>query len=105
MFRGTQDTGQRHKTFAYGTFTLYGRLFQYRSANLVLGNFVEHSNLLLPVLQPLCYSELDLLRRQRFRLIRVRSPLLTESFLLSFIPGTKMFQFPDFARICVLRVT
>ena len=60
MFRGTQDTGQRHKIFAYGTFTPYGRLFQNRSANLVFGNFAEHSNLLLPVLQPLCYSELDL---------------------------------------------
>ena len=31
-----------------------------------------------------------------FGLFRVRSPLLTESFLLSFPPGTKMFQFPGF---------
>ena len=31
-----------------------------------------------------------------FGLLRVRSPLLTESFLLSFPPGTKMFQFPGF---------
>ena len=30
-------------------------------------------------------------------LIRVRSPLLTESLLLSFPVGTKMFQFPTFA--------
>ena len=30
-------------------------------------------------------------------LIRVRSPLLTESRLISFPPGTKMFQFPGFA--------
>jgi hypothetical protein len=30
-------------------------------------------------------------------LIRVRSPLLTESRLMSFPPGTKMFQFPGFA--------
>ena len=30
-------------------------------------------------------------------LIRVRSPLLTESLLLSFPPGTEMFQFPGFA--------
>ncbi len=34
----------------------------------------------------------------RFRLIRVRSPLLTESLLLSFPPGTEMFQFPGLAR-------
>lgn len=33
----------------------------------------------------------------RFRLVRVRSPLLTESLLLSFPRGTEMFQFPPFA--------
>ena len=36
-------------------------------------------------------------RRIRFRLFRVRSPLLTESQLISFPPGTKMFQFPGYA--------
>ena len=30
-------------------------------------------------------------------LVRVRSPLLAESRLMSFPPGTKMFQFPGFA--------
>ena len=30
----------------------------------------------------------------RFGLIRFRSPLLTESLLLSFPPGNEMFQFP-----------
>ena len=30
-------------------------------------------------------------------LVRVRSPLLTESQLMSFPPGTEMFQFPGFA--------
>ena len=33
----------------------------------------------------------------RFGLIRFRSPLLTESRLLSFPPGTEMFQFPGLA--------
>src|SRR5947209_15862287 len=33
----------------------------------------------------------------RFGLVRVRSPLLTESRLLSFPGGTEMFQFPPFA--------
>src|SRR5437762_11883255 len=33
----------------------------------------------------------------RFGLVRVRSPLLTESLLLSFPGGTEMFQFPPFA--------
>ena len=32
----------------------------------------------------------------RFGLLRFRSPLLSESLLLSFPPGTKMFQFPGF---------
>jgi hypothetical protein len=32
-----------------------------------------------------------------FGLFRVRSPLLTESLLLSFPPGTEMFQFPGLA--------
>ena len=36
-------------------------------------------------------------RRPRFGLLRVRSPLLAQSLLLSFPPGTKMFQFPGFA--------
>ena len=36
-------------------------------------------------------------RQPRFGLMRVRSPLLAQSLLLSFPPGTKMFQFPGFA--------
>jgi hypothetical protein len=35
----------------------------------------------------------------RFGLFRVRSPLLTESLLLSLPPGNEMFQFPGFARV------
>ena len=45
----------------------------------------------MPVLQPQS-DESDW-----FGLIRVRSPLLTESRLLSFPPGNEMFQFPGFA--------
>ena len=33
----------------------------------------------------------------RFGLLRVRSPLLAQSWLLSFPPGNEMFQFPGFA--------
>ena len=32
-------------------------------------------------------------------LVRFRSPLLTESLLMSFPPGTEMFQFPGFASL------
>jgi hypothetical protein len=35
----------------------------------------------------------------RFRLVPVRSPLLRESRLLSFPPGTEMFQFPGSRRV------
>jgi hypothetical protein len=35
----------------------------------------------------------------RFGLVRVRSPLLTESIFLSLPPGTEMFQFPGLARV------
>ena len=45
----------------------------------------------MPVLQP----RPDL--SGRFRLFRFRSPLLTESLLLSFPPGNEMFQFPGLA--------
>ena len=35
-------------------------------------------------------------KRIRFGLFRFRSPLLTESLLVSFPPGTKMFYFPGY---------
>ena len=35
----------------------------------------------------------------RFGLLRFRSPLLSESFLLSFPPGIEMFQFPGFPSV------
>ena len=37
--------------------------------------------------------------RQSTGLVRVRSPLLAESRLMSFPPGTEMFQFPGFASL------
>ena len=45
----------------------------------------------MPVLQPRGGKP------PRFGLVRVRSPLLTESRFLSLPPGTEMFQFPGFA--------
>jgi hypothetical protein len=70
----TSDLLDRHRLpGAYRTVTVCGRPFQ----NVRLG-----------------------LQRRRARgpgLVRVRSPLLTESRLISFPPGTEMFQFPGFA--------
>ena len=45
----------------------------------------------------------DALPHPRFGLLRVRSPLLAQSLLLSFPPGTEMFQFPGFAS-CIGRM-
>ena len=55
--------------YPYGAITRYGRPFQARSA--------------------LCHDSTGL--------VPVRSPLLRESRLMSFPPGTEMFQFPGFA--------
>ena len=65
----------QYSDFAYGTFTLSGPPFQARSAML---------------LRPLCWSPTTPQRRKspRFGLLPVRSPLLRESHLMSFPPGT-----------------
>ncbi len=68
----------------YGTFTLCGRRF--RAVQLTLQVNVT-------VLQPRKGKPF------RFRLLRVRSPLLTESRFLSLPPGNEMFQFPGLARV------
>ncbi len=67
MSRLTQ--GSSCSIYAYGAITRYGRTFQ--TVLLIL--------------------------RQATGLFRVRSPLLAESLLMSFPPGTEMFQFPGFA--------
>lgn len=75
-------------SFAYETFTLSGWSFQDHSAR---------KNMCDPV-QPSPYtSQPRVPEGTWFRLFRVRSPLLTESLLMSVPPGTKMFQFPGCA--------
>ena len=68
---------------AYGTFTRCGRTFQ----NVPLG----YRKSVCSVLQP--HPD----ESRWFRLFRVRSPLLTESRLLSFPGATEMFQFAPLA--------
>ena len=68
---------------AYRTVTVWGGPFQGASARLLAQ--------LRRVLQP-CPG-----MPGQFGLVRVRSPLLTESRFLSFPRGTEMFQFPRFA--------
>src|SRR5690554_5433936 len=64
--------------------TYQGILFQLQGFHLLWPTF------------PSCSSIIYFCNCYKSRLLRVRSPLLTESFLLSFPTGTKMFQFPAF---------
>ena len=71
--------------FGYGAFTRCGPPFQTVRLSAVSGRFDGPTT-------PAGASP-----HRRFGLLRVRSPLLTQSLLLSFPPGTEMFQFPGFA--------
>ena len=79
--RRTPDTPNLANSFDYGTFTLSRRAFQHSSSIVIFG---------LTESLPLTYLYI------RFGLLRFRSPLLSESFLLSFPSGIEMFQFPEF---------
>jgi hypothetical protein len=76
--------------FGYKTITFYGIAFQliHLISYRVSKDFTEFT-----FFYPTTLSN----KIEKFRLFPVRSPLLRESFLLSFPPGTKMFQFPGFA--------
>src|SRR5690625_1853702 len=95
VFRRTQDPLRRKFSFDYRALTFYGRPFQAGSSGKFLGNSKGVS-----------YNP----ERQAFRfgLFPFRSPLLGKSRLLSFPPGTKMFQFPGYpphilcVQMCVL---
>ena len=73
----------------------YG-LFQFSDTRLSL-SMAKYSKLVLLIVtfNHLVIVPLPLILI-KFRLFPFRSPLLRESFLLSFPPGTKMFQFPGF---------
>ena len=67
--------------FAYRGITFYATAFQ---------------KFLLASSVPLCRSRNPGRQARRFRLFRVRSPLLAESRLISTPPGTEMFHFPGY---------
>ena len=67
MPRATQDTTRLRQAVVYGTFTPYGRLFQ----GVPLAILLPRRGPTTPI-SP---------RRNGFGLFRVRSPLLTESFI------------------------
>ena len=88
-------------TFTYVVITLYDRLFQAvrLAAGLVTLRFYTDARPTTPSF-PL-KSQISHLKSQwkaGFGLFRFRSPLLTESLLLSLPPGTEMVHFPGFAR-------
>ena len=85
MLSLTQVPDGRATPFAYGTITRCGRPFQVVRLDVTLVTPMR------PVLQP--HGD----ESPWFRLVRVRSPLLTESRFLSLPPGTEMFQFPGLA--------
>ena len=75
----------RASAFGYGALTLCGRPFQavlLASARHFIGGPTTPQRASLHL---------------RFGLLRVRSPLLAQSLLFSFPPGTEMFQFPGLA--------
>ena len=90
VFRPTRDSRGPGSDFAYRTVTVCGRTFQIVP---------------LSVAVPQCGSRNPDGQAHRFGLVRVRSPLLAESRLMSFPPATEMFQFAGCrsARLCIRR--
>jgi hypothetical protein len=79
--------------FVYGTIALCGARFHTLRLSVGLvtpaGPCTDRTDALQPLVRNACT-----LTRTKFGLIPFRSPLLGESRLISFPPGTEMFQFP-----------
>ena len=100
-YSGT-STGSR-RLFAYGTVTLYGGTFQILELNRRFVTTLDRSQSIDATPRNTLQAMPASLTPARFGLIRFRSPLLTESRLLSFPQGTEMVHFPWFAslELCV----
>ncbi len=102
--RAPRYSGSRARVrsaFAYVAITPYGRLFQVArlAAGLVTLRFCTGARPTTPDAHlRLQISNLRFQMSARFGLFRFRSPLLTESRLLYFPPGTEMVHFPGLAR-------
>ena len=83
MSRPTQVLHVPLFDFAYEAVTRYGRTFQ----TVLLSTHGSRIGALQPRMAV----------ATRFRLVRVRSPLLSESLLISSPSGTEIFHFPEFA--------
>ena len=87
---------ERQSIFVYGAVTVCGGPFAWPSARSTISYSLPDRQIQLngpttPGTQPL-----PGITRTRFSLFRFRSPLLTESRLLSLPAGTEMFHFPAF---------
>ena len=83
LYRVTQELPRRVSVFGYGPFTLYGAIFH----SLHLTSTLSHRAPTTPAAS--CW----------FGLFRFRSPLLTESFSLSFPLVTEMFHFTRYCEL------
>ena len=96
MFRGTRVPSRSPTRFGYGALTLSGCTFQYTRLRVRFLTPPHICNCAKTVPQPPRCNGGSLTQRG-FGLFPFRSPLLGESRLISFPPGTEMFQFPGFA--------
>ncbi len=80
--------------FDYGVRTLYNQAFNPVRLYNVLTLTVRQNQQKSPATPTM--QRLPAITHDRFSLIRVRSPLLTESLLFSLPVGTEMFHFPTF---------
>ena len=87
---------ERYGRFVYGAITRCGDPFAWSSTNAVLCHSLSDRQIRLKAPTTLAPQRLPALTRNEFGLIRFRSPLLTESRLLSLPVGTEMFHFPTF---------
>ena len=90
------DPSRGMVAFAYGAVTRCGDPFAWSSASAVLCHSLLDRQIQLKVPTTLTPQRLPALTRNKFGLIRFRSPLLTESRLLSLPVGNEMFHFPTF---------
>ena len=90
----------RPDDFVYGTVALCGARFHTLRLPIGLvtpaGTVTSRAGALQPLVRNACT-----LTRTKFGLIPFRSPLLGESRLISFPPGTEMFQFPGLPPPCL----
>jgi hypothetical protein len=104
-YLGSSPGGTQH--YGYGANTLSGRPF--KTVHLCpCSHPTGPAEPVRKVPQPRPCNARRLSHMERFSLIRVRSPLLTESLLFSLPAGTEMFHFPAFPprTLCVqMRVT